>query len=76
MSDWNFDISQAPKTMVVTRRIGRNLVTREEPARLIIALDDGQVGTSRWLGKRWEGMTEGQKPLAWIAWPTHPQASE
>ena len=60
--------------MVVTRRIGRNLVTREEPARLIIALHDGQVGTSKWLGHRWEGLNEGQEPLAWIAWPTHPRA--
>ena len=78
--NWNFDISQAPRgsTRMVARTIGKNTAMVEEhvPDLIIAAGNGGVVTTSRWLPKegRWNMFTVGTPPLAWMPWPTHPNA--
>ena len=80
MSDWNFDISQAPRgtTRMVVRVIGKNTVTSEEhiPDLIIAAGNGGVVTVSKWFPKegRWNMFTKDTPPLAWMPWPAHPAA--
>ncbi len=82
MSAWNFNMNEAPKgtTRTVTRTIGKNEVTTEEhvPALIIAAGSDGVVTLSKWLPKerRWNMFTEATPPIAWMPWPSHPEATK
>lgn len=79
MSEWNFDMTQAPRGTVrsVTRTIGKNEVTTEEhvPDLIIAAGNDGVVTVSRWLPKeaRWNMFSDKTPPMAWQPWPQHPE---
>lgn len=81
MSDWNFDMSQAPRGSwhTVTRKIGKNEVETEEhvPDLIIAAGNDGVVTLSRWLPRegRWNMFTAAVPPRAWQPWPSHPETS-
>ncbi|MFC6487330.1 hypothetical protein [Nitratireductor sp. GCM10026969] len=81
MSDWNFDISQAPKgkteyvTTGKTDKDGRPVLKKVHIAPRIIAAGNGDVVTlSRWLPdeSRWEMFTKDAPPLAWQPWPENP----
>ena len=83
---WNRDISQAPSGHHETREvvIKGKTVTRDVfvPAPIIVACRDGEtVLSSRWLpeGKerkvgRWNCLATDEEPIAWMPWPTHPEA--
>ena len=81
MMQWNFNIDEAPRGEFreVTRNIGKNEVTMEEhiPVLIIAAGNDGVVTPSKWIEKdqRWNMFTKDVPPLAWMPWPTHPEAS-
>jgi hypothetical protein len=70
MSDWNFDMSQAPRGSwrAVTRKIGKNEVETEEhvPDLIIAAGNDGVVTLSRWLPRegRWNMFTAAVPPTS------------
>jgi hypothetical protein len=86
MSDWNFDISQAPKGEWVEAvekggRSGERHTRRYHAPRLILASKCGKVITSRWLPVderekrpigRWEMFSVGEEPVAWQLYPSHP----
>jgi hypothetical protein len=56
---WNRDIEEAPK---------------DHP--IIAAGNKGVITPSRWIEKegRWVMFSKGVPPLAWMPWPTHPDA--
>lgn len=80
MSDWNFNIAEAPKGHFedVTRTVGKNVVMSvvHVPEPIIAAGNDNVVTVSRWLDKeqRWEMFTRDVPPMAWQPWPAHPDA--
>lgn len=59
MTNWNRNISEAPKD-----------------APIIAAGNKGVVTVSRWIEKdgRWSMFTKSVPPLAWMPWPSHPDA--
>lgn len=61
MKDWNFDIIQAPRGQMI-----------------IAAGSKGHVTVSKWLPReeRWQMFSKDTPPLAWMPWPTHPEAAE
>lgn len=81
MTEWNFDISKAPRGRYViqNRKFGKGQADTRvfEPDRVILATKCGQVIPSRYLpeAKRWEGLATGERPVAWQVWPEHPNAA-
>lgn len=87
MTEWNFDMSAAPKgewveTTEKGGRGGERKARRYVTPRVIIASECGQVITSRWLPPnekekrpvgRWEFFSADSEPLAWQPYPMHPQ---
>ena len=78
---WNFDIGAAPKSHEVlsSRQRGDQTVTVKAIKDIyIIAAYPGpgnRTGKTRWLPdmQRWEGMSKGQEPVAWMPWPDYPE---
>lgn len=60
-SGWRLDIESAPRNNTI-----------------ILATKCGKVTTSRWIEKeqRWSMLAAGEKPVAWMAWPTHPNITK
>ena len=82
MSDWNFNIAEAPrgKTVTKTSTVKDKGVSREVfvPTPVILATKCGQVMASEWLPKpeRWHGLATDEQPVAWWPWPTHPSGEQ
>lgn len=81
VTNWNFDMSQAPRGSLVTidRQIGKNTATIEQhvPDLIIAAGRDGKTVTvSRWLPEadRWNMFSKAHPPIAWMPFPKHPEA--
>lgn len=78
ISQWNFDMSAAPRGEIVLQtRKGANgpvEVPVYKHVRLIALGSAGVVTLSRWLPdeKRWEMFTKDVPPIAWQPWPTAP----
>lgn len=75
MSDWNFNMAEAPRGREVIAGKG----TRTIPVPILAAYPDGKtVAKTRWLpdAERWDGMTKDQSPIAWQNWPDHPNAGD
>jgi hypothetical protein len=80
---WNFDISQAPRSFIETVAVPHGENTRQRHVVRfiwIIAAYPGpgrKVGRTTWLPdeERWEGMTKGEYPIAWMPWPEYPEVS-
>lgn len=78
MSNWNFDIAAAPRgekiTKLHTTKTGTSEIEVFQPARVILATKCGKVTPSQYLPKedRWEALASGESPIAWQAWPDHP----
>lgn len=87
MTNWNYDISAAPRGYYVEDKLpGRGgsvrIVRRHVAPRVLLASTCGKVITSRWLPPderekrpigRWEFFNADQQPLAWQPYPMHPQ---
>lgn len=76
MSEWRFDIENAPRGCMVDR-LGPKGSTRKVhvPDLVIIAAPDGETVTvSRWIPdeKRWNMIGKNETPVAWMAFPSHP----
>ena len=82
MSNWNFDVTQAPRGRDVTKTktIGGKEVeyTVFERDPIFVATKCGKVTTSYWIPKesRWCMLAEGEEPVAWLPWPEYPSRSE
>lgn len=82
MSEWNFDITRAPrgKYVVRDRKLGKGRGDTREfvPDRVILATKCGVVTASHYLPeqKRWEMLAKGEQPIAWQPWPRHPSEAE
>ena len=80
MSDWNFNMDEAPRGSVrtVSRRIGQNEATMQEfvPDLIIAAGNGGIVTVSKWVPTegRWNMFAKTTPPTAWMPWPQHPYA--
>lgn len=79
MSEWNFDIEQAPKGHWSERKVaGRGGSERTiktfHATRLIVASKCGVVTSTRWIPgeERWEMFMKDSPPIAWQFWPDHP----
>jgi hypothetical protein len=74
-SNWETDMTRAPKGKVVTRTVTTKDGQREfqsyEPDFVILMSECRKVIKSYWLPKegRWAGFSEHSRPLAWQAWP-------
>lgn len=81
MSDWNFDMSQAPRgnARKVSRKIGKKITDVEviDMEKVILAGKCGVVTTSYWVHdqNRWNMFSEGEEPVAWMHFPKHPEAT-
>ena len=87
MSNWNFDISQAPRghyeeDTLPGRSGSTRTVRRFVSERVIIATKDKKVLSSRWSppdpserrpNGRWEMIGTNEEPVAWMPWPKHPR---
>ena len=74
---WSFDIAAAPKGSFKTVEGPKGPREVHVPEAVLLAVNDGRTVTlSRWLPKesRWNMLATKEKPLAWMAWPKHPQA--
>ena len=84
MTDWNFDMAQAPKGRTEMRvRKGRDGSETEfahfVPDRIIAASVDGRTVTlSWWLPDqgRWNMFNKETPPIAWAVWPDHPNTED
>lgn len=82
MTNWNFDISQAPRGRTVNQARTIKGVDTEvavfERDPIILATKCGKVTTSYYIPKedRWCMLAKGEQPVAWMAWPEHPGAAE
>ena len=81
MSEWNFDISQAPKGRYVksllTDKNGKTSeIEKFVPDMVILCAADEKMTVTRSFWKpnveRWEFFATGQQPLAWMPYPKHP----
>ena len=78
MKDWNRDLSSAPRGryIVKRRKFGKSEGDTRvfEPAPVILATKCGKVVKSHYLPdeKRWEFLSKNEQPVAWTAWPVHP----
>lgn len=74
MTEWNFNIAEAPRGHTETR------IAKGKPYevfvgdRIIAAGTGDTVTVSQWLPKfnRWEMFTVDVPPIAWMPWPEHP----
>ena len=79
MSDWNFNINEAPKGYYedVQRTVGKTVVMSvvHVPQLIIAAGNGGVVTVSKWLDKeqRWNMFSKDTPPIAWQPWPDHPE---
>ena len=79
MSEWNFNMDEAPKGHYETQEtvLKGKTVTREVhiPEKFIAAGKCGVVTISRWLPKQnmWNMFGEKETPIAWQPWPEHPE---
>jgi len=80
MSEWDFNISRAPRGRIVQEKIkhknGKTMVVKRFVPDLVILCADDEAKTvtvSQWLPKekRWSMFATGQAPLAWMAFPKH-----
>jgi hypothetical protein len=85
MTDWSFNIDEAPrgKTVTVTKTVrGEQREVEETRREYILAVHaDGTVDQSYWIpprhtqsgavldGNRWSGFNVGRDPIAWAPWP-------
>lgn len=92
MTNWNHDISAAPRgKMVPYTRKGKDGPVQSEQYRkeYILAVDvHGDVYQSYWIpprftqsgglleGNRWSGFNPGVDPIAWAPWPEYPNNSK
>ena len=82
MTDWNYDMSAAPKGQV--RATGEFIppgmkMWGNTMTFIIIAADGlGNVGLSRWLinEERWLNFNKANPPIAWQPWPDHPEVGK
>jgi hypothetical protein len=80
--NWRTDIEAMPKGgMVETPPQGaRKAGEVWRSPLLIVALNSGEVITTRWLPPeagerkegRWRGLNPGTEPVAWMSWPVYP----
>ncbi|MDB5531565.1 MAG: hypothetical protein JWR51_4668 [Devosia sp.] len=75
MTDWNFDISAAPRGHTETRTAKGQPYEAFVGDPIIVATEDGTVTLSQWLPKteRWEMLGKDEAPIAWQPWPKHPR---
>lgn len=61
MTDWNFDVSAAPRTgrIIVATSCGKVTISQFLPK-----------------ADRWEMLAKDEQPLAWQDWPEHPGKPE
>ena len=82
MTDWNYDISEAPKgsytEIYQNSRVGGYYRQKFVPDLVILATGCGAVIKSFWSDKRqnWSGLATGEQPVAWQPWPTPPEKEE
>jgi hypothetical protein len=80
MSDWNNDMSQAPRGFVahttVSTANGPRSSSRFIAQRLILATKCGKVTLSQYIPdeERWMMLSKGEEPVAWQRWPEHPSS--
>lgn len=79
---WNFDISEAPRGRMVTKRHktkNGGVVESEhfEGVHVILATKCGKVTKSYFIpdADRWLMLAKGEQPVAWQPWPEHPEAA-
>lgn len=75
MTNWNYNMSEAPKGSYREVAIGKGTRKIHEPVRIIAAAPDSDVVTiSNWLPdqERWNMFTKERPPIAWAPWPEHP----
>lgn len=81
MTEWNFDMSQAPRGHWKTVNRGKGTADLFVPAK-IIATDGDIVTVSYWIPakekpvktqERWAMFATGQTPMAWMPWPDPPE---
>lgn len=84
MTDWNFNMAEAPRGQTETRSWTKEDGTEAQrsvfiPERIIAAAGDEKqtVTVSNWLPdqNRWNMFAKEHPPIAWMAWPEHPAAS-
>lgn len=79
---WNFNMDEAPRGTFrdVVKTVGKNTVMSvvHDPDLIIAAGSGGIVTLSKWLPDqgRWNMFTKDVPPLAWMPWPTHPEAAQ
>jgi hypothetical protein len=90
MTDWNFDISAAPRGHYVEETLpGRSgsvrTIRKHAAPKVILATKCKKVIQSKWLPPddserrpigRWEMLNAGEEPVAWMPWPSHPEVSD
>ncbi len=78
--EWNYDITQAPKGHLESRKSPKGDGYYDEYVHdhIIIATKCGKVTRSYWVPKesRWCMMSKNEEPEAWIAWPVHPSKAK
>ena len=89
MTEWNYDLSQAPRGRCVTKKTKvKDKVVEKKVYEydLIIATDGRIVTLTKWLppittgpkvrqrGGRWSMFATNETPLAWMPWPNPPTA--
>lgn len=80
MSEWNYDITQAPKGHLESRKAPKGDGYYDEYVHdhIIIATKCGKVTRSYWVPKenRWCMMSKNEEPEAWMLWPSHPSKAQ
>jgi hypothetical protein len=83
MTAWNFNMGEAPRGRfeTVTRKTPKGTETqvqRHFPDLILAAGNNRVVTASRWLPDegRWNMFTKECPPIAWMPWPTHPEAAQ
>jgi hypothetical protein len=82
MTEWNFDLSQAPRGRKVASTVTVKGVEHVRdtfvPAKVILATKCRKVTLSHWLPdeERWLMLAKGEQPKAWHAWPQYPEITE
>ena len=82
MTEWNFDMSAAPKGRV--RAVGELIPTGKMtwganvPVFIIAADVHGWTCMSRWIPEEgcWMGFNKASPPIAWQPWPDHPEVGK
>ena len=89
MTDWNYNIDEAPRSTTVTKRVktkeGFENRDVEVPVKIIGCIDTPEkwVAVTYWTPPtkhtpkgRWSGATQDQELLAWMPMPEHPKANQ